>query len=311
MAFFLGIDAGGTKTVCAIGDETRILARAQGGSIKHMRVGKEQAGENLRAVVGEALQAAGVRADQIASSCVGTAGSRIPSFAAWVMQSLEELVSGKVEVCGDDEVALDAAFPGGAGVLVVAGTGSNIAGRTSTGALVNAGGWGPALGDEGSGYWIGHTALCAAFRAYDWGEPTMLLERVTAFWSLPELGEVVAYANKIPAPDFSRLTPLVVECAEAGDAVATQTLLDAGRYLAEFALLACRKVRHAEPDGPIPGFAFTGSVLANISMVRETMTEQIRRALPAAHIAQEPVDPLEGALWRARHAVGAAAAIMH
>ena len=108
--------------------------------------------------------------------------------------------------------------------------------------MLNAGGWGPALGDEGSGYWIGHTALKAAFRAYDWGEPTMLLAKVAAFWDQPNLGEMVAYANKIPPPDFSRLTPLVAECAEAGDAVSTQVLLDGGRFLADFALLAYRKV---------------------------------------------------------------------
>ena len=217
-------------------------------------------------------------------------------------ESLTEQVGGTIEVCGDEEIALDAAFPGGAGVLVVAGTGSNIAGRTSAGVLVNAGGWGPALGDEGSGYWIGHSALKAALRAYDWGEPTMLLTKVMEFWGQPNLGEVVGYGNDTPAPDFSRLTPLVAECAEEGDAVCTKVLLDAGRFLADFALRAYRKVRVAEPDGPPPAFAFTGSVLASIPMVREQMTESIRQALPTASIAREAVDPLEGALWRARHA---------
>ena len=302
MSFYLGIDAGGTKTVCILGDESRTLARATGGSIKHMRVGEEQAALNLQQVVKEALNQIGILGEEVAASCVGTAGARIPSFALWVKESLSEQVGGSIEVCGDDEIALDAAFPGGAGVLVVAGTGSNIGGRTSAGVVLNAGGWGPALGDEGSGYWIGHTALKAAFRAYDWGEPTMLLAKVAAFWDQPNLGEMVAYANKIPPPDFSRLTPLVAECAEAGDAVSTQVLLDGGRFLADFALLAYRKVRTAEPDGPIPAFAFTGSVLAKIPMVLDQMTESIRQALPTASIAREAVDPLEGALWRARHA---------
>ena len=301
MSFYLGMDAGGTKTVCILADESRTLARATGGSIKHMRVGEEQAALNLQQVVKDALTLAGMLGEQVAASCVGTAGSRIPSYAAWVKESLSEQVGGSIEICGDDEIALDAAFPGGAGVLVVAGTGSNIAGRTSAGVVVNAGGWGPALGDEGSGFWIGHTALKAAFRAYDWREPTMLLSKAMAFWGQPNLGEAVAYANKIPGPDFSRLTPLVVECAEAGDAVCTQTLLDGGRFLADFALLAYRKVRAAEPDEPPPAFAFTGSVLANIAMVREKMTESIRQALPNASIVREAVDPLEGALWRARH----------
>ena len=55
MSFYLGIDAGGTKTVCILGDESRTLARATGGSIKHMRVGERQAALNLQQVVKEAL----------------------------------------------------------------------------------------------------------------------------------------------------------------------------------------------------------------------------------------------------------------
>jgi len=300
MSFYLGIDAGGTKTVCILGDASHTLARVAGGSIKHMRVGEEQAALNLQQVVKDALTRVGILGEAMTASCVGSAGSRIPSFATWVKQSLSEQVGGSIEVCGDEEIALDAAFFGGPGVAVVAGTGSNIGGRTSTGVLVNAGGWGPALGDEGSGYWIGHTALKAAFRAYDRGERTMLMGKVMDFWDQPNLGELTAYANNNPSPDFSRLTPLVVECAEAGDAVCTEILLDGGSFLADFALLAYRKMRAIEPDAPA-AFAFTGSVLANIRMVREQMTESIRQALPTASIAREAVDPLEGALWRARH----------
>ena len=127
MSFYLGIDAGGTKTVCILGDESRTLARATGGSIKHMRVGEEQAALNLQQVVKEALNQIGILGEEVAASCVGTAGARIPSFALWVKESLSEQVGGSIEVCGDDEIALDAAFPGGAGVLVVAGTGSTLA----------------------------------------------------------------------------------------------------------------------------------------------------------------------------------------
>lgn len=303
MAYYLGLDAGGTTTRCAVGDETRILAEARSGSIKHMRVGPTQAAENLRSVVAEALRKAGLRSDQIAASCVGIAGSRIPSVVAWVKQELASLATGTIDICGDEVIALDDAFHGDAGVLIVAGTGSNAIARTISGHVVNAGGWGPALGDEGSGYWIGHAALAEACRAYDRGQPSMLLERIAAFWKVPGLGELVAQANQTPAPDFSLLAPLVSECAEAGDEVATTTLLEAGRHLAEFALLAHRKARALDPEAPTPAFSFTGSVVENIPMVREAMIDHLRQALPTAVIAQEAANPLLGALWRARQAV--------
>ena len=74
MSFYLGIDAGGTKTVCILGDESQTLARATGGSIKHMRVGEEQAALNLQQVVKVALTKVGILGEAVTASCVGTAG---------------------------------------------------------------------------------------------------------------------------------------------------------------------------------------------------------------------------------------------
>ena len=61
------------------------------------------------------------------------------------------VLSGDILLAGDEEIALDAAFSGGAGVLVVAGTGSNLIGRAGDGRLIHVGGWGPVLADEGLG----------------------------------------------------------------------------------------------------------------------------------------------------------------
>jgi N-acetylglucosamine kinase-like BadF-type ATPase len=202
--------------------------------------------------------------------------------------------------CGDEEIALDAVFPGQAGVLVIGGTGSNTLGRTSTGVLFTVGGWGPALGDQGSGYWIGHQALRAALRAKDFGQPTRILERVVAFWKAPSLEEVVNIAHT--APDFSLLAPLVVQCAEEGDAVALEVLERGGRMLGEDAVEAFRQVRQFEPEQPMPGIAFIGGILDKVGFVRESMMETIRRSLPTVRILPEAVDAVMGALWRARQA---------
>ena len=48
--YFLGFDAGGTKTTCTLADDTHVLAREIGGSIKPLRVTIEQAQENLSAL---------------------------------------------------------------------------------------------------------------------------------------------------------------------------------------------------------------------------------------------------------------------
>jgi glucosamine kinase len=303
MAYFLGFDAGGTKTTCALADETQILARDVGGSIKPLRVSIEHAQQNLFALLDEIAKQSGVDLSKVSASCIGTAGVRLPQTNGWMRQILSRCAGGEIVVCGDEEIALDAAFPGEAGVLAMAGTGSNVMGRTSQGEILNVGGWGPALGDQASGHWIGLQALRFACRARDFGQPAQILDRVIRHWSASSLEEVVNIGNRTPPPDFSQLAPLVVECAEQGDAIALQVLELGGRLLGEDTAEAFRHVRHLDPDAPLPGISFTGSILEKVGFVRQSMIETIRRSLPSADILPEAVDPIQGALWRARQAV--------
>ncbi|HZD49229.1 MAG TPA: BadF/BadG/BcrA/BcrD ATPase family protein [Silvibacterium sp.] len=301
--YFLGFDAGGTKTTCALADDSRVLAREVGGSIKPLRVTIEHARQNLSALLGEISRQSGVDLRKISASCVGTAGVRLPQTDGWMRQILSACAGGEIVVCGDEEIALDAAFPGEAGVLAMAGTGSNVMGRTGQGEMLNVGGWGPALGDQASGHWIGLQSLRYACRARDFGQRTQILDRVIDYWSAGSIEEVVNIGNRTPPPDFSQLAPIVVECAEQGDAVSRQVLELGGRLLGEDAAEAFRHVRKLDPDTPLPGIAFTGSILEKVSYVRQSMIDTIRRRLPQVQILPEAVDPIDGALWRARQAV--------
>jgi glucosamine kinase len=311
MSFYLGLDAGGTKTTCALADDAGVLCRSEAASIKPTRATPEESAK----ILGELLQSissqAGVPLDQIASTCIGIAGLRLHGTREWIDTLLSGLVSGKISVCGDEEIALDAAFPGGAGVLVVAGTGSNIIGRSRNGQVFHVGGWGPAIGDEGSGFWIGRRAVNAACNAYDRGQPTQLLDRLMHYWSASSISEMVTIANAKPGPDFSLLAPLITHAAGEGDPVALRVLNEAGRLLAEATLIAYRKAQAAEEDAevldplldaPRPCIAFTGGILRHTPQVRRGMIAALRGFLPTVKIIEEPVDPVLGAVWRARRA---------
>jgi len=313
MSYFLAIDAGGTKTQCLLADETRVLARATTGTVKLMRVSEQEATARLHAMLAEVAATAGVSLGQVTRTCFGLAGLSSPAVHAWANRALCESVAGELLLCGDEEIALDAAFSGGPGMLVVAGTGSNAIGRSANGSLFGAGGWGPVLGDEGSGTWIGLEAIRTALRTHD-GMPlgdssTSLLREIERHWKLNSLGELVAYGNQRgdcghAAPDFASLAPVVTRCADAGDSLAVEVLTRAGEQLAELVASVFRKMSAApaatpaEPDAI--GVAFTGSVLTRINQVRATMTARLAVLLPAASVRQSSVDPLEGALWRAR-----------
>jgi glucosamine kinase len=299
MAYFLGIDAGGTSTRAALAEDKRILSRAKNGSIKVMRVSPGEAEGNLRALLDEVAKSSGVPITKVASTCVGTAGNTVSTVTGWIWQTLGPMLHGDLVVCGDVEIALDAAFPGEAGVLVMAGTGSNTLGRTSKGEQVTVGGWGPLLADEGSGHWIGVKALRVAIHEADEQGISKLLTALAAQWKADTLEQVVEIAHSVPPPDFAALTRTVVDVAEKGDSLAQAVLRSGGRALGEDASLALRKVLALEPTAP-RRVAFTGSVLENIATVREAMFAEIEREHPGTQILPNAVDPVEGALWRAR-----------
>jgi len=238
MAHFLGIDAGATKTICVLGTETDVLARAQGGSIKVTRVSEADAEMHLQPILASLVQESGVELKSVSGTCVGLSGFSIPGVARWVRTALASRVGGHLEICGDELIALDAAFHGGRGILAVAGTGSNVVGRTHTGELVRAGGWGPVMSDQGAGARIGLLALRAMFHAHDACEESSLLPAIHAAWGTHAIEELIERGNSIPVVEFSKLAPIVAQAAAEGDAVARSVLQQSGEELADLVLLA-------------------------------------------------------------------------
>ncbi len=183
----------------------------------------------------------------------------------------------------------------------MAGTGSNVAGRMSNGTLITAGGWGPELADQGSGHKIGREGLRAAFLAKDEQHPTLLLDAVLDFWQLASIDLLVEYANSRPAPDFSRLTEIILHCANRGDAVAAEVLRREGEDLAHLVRIVIRRIQAASPtSAELPSLAFTGSIMEKVQPVRDALIASVRSEFPTLHTLDGVIDPIAGALWRAR-----------
>ncbi|HZL27493.1 MAG TPA: BadF/BadG/BcrA/BcrD ATPase family protein [Acidobacteriaceae bacterium] len=301
MAYFVALDGGGTKTECWVADENSVLGRASTGTIKLMNVDEATATSRLQNLLREAATDAAIALHDVTRTCFGLAGSSSETVRQWAEKTLRGVVSGEIIICGDEEIALDAAFRGGPGVLVIAGTGSNIVGRCADGTMQTAGGWGPMLGDEGSGHWIGVEAIKSALRAQDRGVETCMLKDIESHWGLRSQAELVAFANQRSRVEFAELTAVVARCAEDGDALAASVLERAGHELAEQVSLVASKMHHAGCAATDAlHVAYSGSVLAKISRVRKAMEEALRASMPNVEVAQSAVEPLEGALWRAR-----------
>ena len=297
MPYFLGIDGGGTKTSCLLGDEQSALASATAPGSNPIRVGEERSRQALHAVVLEACEAAKVQPAQIVRTCIGMAGAARPQIEKQVRRVLAELVGGKIEVAGDMAIALEAAFRGGPGLIVIAGTGSIAYGRNERSETARAGGWGFAISDEGSGHWIGRAAVAGAMRAHDLGENSVLISSIMNTWHLGSRDDVVRAANAIPPPDFAELLPQVLAAAASGDSRANEILTQAATELAQLARIVAERLWRAQQAFRV---ALAGGVFQNAPLVRQVFGNSLHSLHPQAEIDAKVVEPVEGALWLAR-----------
>jgi N-acetylglucosamine kinase-like BadF-type ATPase len=292
----LGIDGGGTRTRASIMAGDLLLAHAENGSIKRLRVGAEAAEANLRALLNEVYSQAGVTSLRAAS--VGVASASMPGTAEWIIAVLRDFRVERFEVVGDEVIALDAAFRGGSGILQIAGTGTNTIGRAPDGSRESAGGWSSRLGDRGSGYWIGLHSIRRALNAHDREEPTQILAKVGQIWGTSNLDDLVNLGDSTPGPDFAALAPAIYALAESGDPVALAVLSEAATDLVNFVLLIRDKLRRKHQiAGEVP-VAWTGGVLSQMTIVREAFFAGLKSAAPEMPVSQQPAVSLEGALWR-------------
>ena len=304
MSVVLGIDGGGTRTRASIVDGERVLAFAENGSIKRLRVGAQTAEVNLRSLLKDVFGQAGLSGVKAASA--GVASASMPGVKQWIMAVFNDFGVEHSEVVGDEVIALDGAFKGGAGILQIAGTGSNCIGRAPDGGRESAGGWSSRLGDEGSGYWIGLHAIRRALHALDREEPTRILETVGKIWGTKSLEELVNLGDSTPGPDFAALAPAIDQLAEEGDAVALGVLKQAATDLTESVLLVRGKLRrkhHLSQEVPV---AWIGSVIGKSRLVREQFFAGLRTAAPEMPIRGTEVAGIEGAVWRAQQLAKAA-----
>lgn len=301
MPFFLGIDGGGTKTRCLLGDESSVLGTGSGSGCNVLRVGEACARNSLLAAIQEACLSAGVSPEQIARTCAGISGAADDGIASLVQRLMIEIVGGAIEVLGDMEVALEAAFGGGPGVIIIAGTGSIGYGRNERGEKVRVGGWGRVVSDEGAGHWIAIRALSAGLHARDEGRDSRLLQDLLSALNLATAEDLIVRVNEDPVCDYASLFPVVLATANAGDEDAIRVLQSAGYELAKLAEVLLKRLFNQDEA---PRVAIYGGIFASSALVTNSFERQLHLLCPRARMAARDFDPALGALQRARREFG-------
>jgi N-acetylglucosamine kinase-like BadF-type ATPase len=275
--FVLGLDAGGTKTVCLLADAGgRVIAEARGPGANLQAAGELA----VEKVLHDAMESAiGERDVTPSAICLGIAGVDRADDLAAVRAIMRRIgYKARVVVVNDALVALEAGAPGAPGVVIVSGTGSIAYGRNAAGESARAGGWGYVLGDEGSGYWIGRAALRAVLREADQrGSATALTPLLLAHFGVDEAQGLIheVYQSDLKPASIGALARCVHEAFVQGDAVAIGILRTAADELEGAGVSVARRLG-------LLGEPFTCVLAGGIFRAVPWLQEELQRRLPVA-----------------------------
>lgn len=288
----LGADVGGTLSRVVLFDEESERGRAEGPG-SPMRSGE---GERLAAALAELarpllMRGRAVRADAlvVGASGAGREAERSELHAALQHQRL----AWRVVVTTDAELAQAAAFEGGPGVLLIAGTGSIATARDASGGKRRVGGLGWRMGDQGSAYWIAARALEAVGAMHDGlGTVTHLAEALCTAARVPGIAGLVQWSTTATPAEVAALGPAVLACAATGDPVAAGVRDAAVQALVQLAVAA--------GAGRLP-VAMSGGLLAPERPLRDRVATALEQK-HGATVIRRAIDPCRGAPFLAREA---------
>ncbi|MFL6212796.1 MAG: BadF/BadG/BcrA/BcrD ATPase family protein [Blastocatellia bacterium] len=302
---FLGIDGGGTKTHAIITTASyKIIGEGFSGASNPVRVGFDTAVANINQAIKQACEQSHITPHDITAGCAAIAGISHPIHYHTMRKALDaRLRMNHLELVTDARAALEGALDGRQGIVLIAGTGSIAMGMNEARQVERSGGWGPTLGDEGSGYDIARQALKAVAASFDGRAPrTVLTERICRELGITSAKDLpgVIYNNEAASTQIASLARLVADTATQGDAVARQILAQAGRDLGELAVSVIRKLNLESVAFRV---AYVGSVFKAGECVLEPLRDAVLKVAPRAEVSPPLRSPEIGAVKLAQAAV--------
>ena len=232
MSYVLGIDGGGSKTVCVLMNEKReFLGRGEAGSANYQSVGIEAAKFSIESAINQAIiKQDSIKIDAICLGLAGVGRAKDIEIIKKIIKDIpatEYIKSENIIISHDGLIALVGGISNDVGIVVAAGTGSIVFGRNHRGETKRVGGWGYILGDEGGAYQIAVAGMRAALKAYDGrGIYSSLVEDFKSHFGLNNIEELIeiVYRKGLSVKEIAGLAPVVDNAAFLGDEVANQII---------------------------------------------------------------------------------------
>lgn len=298
--FFLGVDAGGSKTDALITDGLgNVLGYGRSGCGNH-QLGAETAAQNIESAVNQALQSAHLRKAQITFAFFGLAGADRPADYRILEPIIARLRFSRWKIECDTMIALRTASRFPYGVVLICGTGINCAARSVAGAEVQIGGFGELYGDWGGGQSLANDGFRAVIRAWDGRESATALTQV--FLQVLNYPDVETMRDDFLDRHYQNVpltvVPPFLQLAAEGDPVARAIVGRQGTELALCAQTAIRRLRLQEEDFDV---VLAGSVVVKGPDVclHDIIAREVTALAPLAKIVKLTAPPVAGAILRA------------
>ncbi|MEK5399085.1 N-acetylglucosamine kinase [Paenibacillus sp. FSL K6-2859] len=305
MKYFLGVDAGGSKTYAMIANEQgSVIGAGRGGNGNHQN-NREQAENSLQQAVSEAILASGLTKDQLEYSWFGLAGADRESDFQILRPIISRLGLPRTEISCDTWIALRSGTESHYGIVLICGSGVNCAGKNPRGVTYQCGGFGYRFGDYGGGYDLSIEVFRSVLRADDGREKeTVLSERLIhllGYSSVSELREdYLDHSRDLPP----QIAELLFQAADEGDQVATLLLTKQGD---ELGLAAVSTIRHLAMEEDSFDIVLAGSLLTKgdrSGIIRRAIEQSVKHSAPNGTLKILTREPVVGAVVLAMESSG-------
>ncbi|AZN39322.1 ATPase [Paenibacillus albus] len=300
MAYYVGIDAGGSKTHALVTDEHgHVLGKGISGNGNH-QIDAVETARHLAEATAEALQQAGIQHADVAHAYFGLAGADRETDFRILRPIVSAIGFPRFSIACDTIIGLRAGTDRPYGISVICGTGTNCAGRNKNGEQLQVGGFSYMYGDFGGGGALNEEVFRSVIRAWDGREqPTLLTDLLLSklnYSSVEDMyNDYLDHDKSVPVD----VAKLLFAAASEGDAVAIEILNRQGVELGKAAAAAARRLGMG---GDTFDVVLTGSLVTRGDTggwIRGALEQVVHEAAPGARIVTLTVDPVFGAIWAA------------
>lgn len=298
----IGIDGGGTKTHCVVSDlNLQKQFECFGGPSNFLVFGLENVCENLFQLINQCIENLAIEFKDIDVIVLGTAGAGRESDAKNLEDSFENYLKERgikpplFKVVSDARIALEGAFAGKEGSILIAGTGSIMFGKDVDGVIHRVGGFGRLIGDEGSGFILGEKGLRAVAKEFDSrGEKTLITKYLKEKYNIDSQEILInqVYKNNF---DISAVAPIVIDSADKGDKIALEIINEEIQELILHIESMKQKLNVSQLN-----VSFVGSLITNENIYSRKLKEAIYK-MKDVKIKKADYPPEMGAILLAKN----------